>query len=151
MAPSVSVPCNAQYVAYQAFDSDDFDWRVDDLRSAITTAFPSVTDDSEWVGREDRAIASNGYAYFGVSEYCGLVSVWVVPRENDYAGGSWYVLRDRWISQIEAKFRRTVAGCFGTDLYRQGTFSNGEAFFQPMSGAQRGSMRLGYSSKDGWL
>ena len=151
MARSVSVPCNAQYVAYQAFDGDDFDWHVDDLRSAITDAFPYVTEDSEWVGREDRAIASNQYAYFGVSEYCGLVSVWVVPRENDYADDGRYGLRNHWISQIETKFRKTVAGCFGTDLYRQATFSNGEAFFQPMSGQQQGQMGLGYSSKEGWL
>jgi hypothetical protein len=36
-------------------------------------------------------------------------------------------------------------------LNRLGTFSNGEAYFAPADGRQRGSMGLGFTSKEGWL
>ena len=39
----------------------------------------------EWVDREDLAIAENGHAYFGVSEYCGCAAVWIVAK-TDYYG-----------------------------------------------------------------
>ena len=40
---------------------------------------------------------------------------------------------------------------FGQSLACVGRFSNGEAFFQPINGEQRGGMGLGFSSKEGWL
>ena len=123
MARSVSVPRQAAYVAYQSFPDDcdafDFSNSIEDLRSALMAAFPSVCEADRWASREDRIIASNQHADFGVSEYGGLVSIWVISNEGT-------PLAAAWVDQVEVKFRAAVAGCFGQDLRKQGSFSNGE-------------------------
>jgi hypothetical protein len=73
---------------------------------------------------------SNSYAYFGWSEYCGLVAVWVSAKEKDWnASGAWYSMRDKWIASIEKKFAKAVGKSCGVPLAKVGTFSNGEAVF----------------------
>ena len=107
---------------------DDFD---EDLKTLLAEAFPSLTPDEKWLGREDQALLSNSYAYFGWSEYCGLVAVWVSAKEPDYrASSAWEAMRDRWIASIEKRFAKTVGRAWGTHLIKVGTFSNGEVIFQ---------------------
>lgn len=152
MGRSVSVPRGAASVVYEACEFEDswgFEEAIEDLRGCLMRAFPSVTEDDRWLDREDHVIASNRFAQFGVSEYCGLVSIWMVPVDNDYADT--HGIRDRWIESVDAKFRKVASGCFGVGLNKLGTFSNGEAIFSPADGQQRGDMGLGFSSKEGWL
>jgi hypothetical protein len=159
MGRSVSTPTDARHVVYQSFECEDddcasyvFRFKLGDLRDALCATFASVSPDDRWLDREDRAIAGNSFAYFGVSEYYGLVAIWVVPKEPDWCERpGWEGLRDRWIDSIGPKFTATVSGVFGQDLVKQGTFSNGEAFFQPKNGQHKGAMGLGFSSKEGWL
>ena len=107
---------------------DDFD---EDLKTLLKEAFPSLSPDEKWLGREDKALLSNSYAYFGWSEYCGLVAVWVAAKEPDYrASSAWPAMRDRWIASIEKKFAKTVGRAWGVPLTKVGTFSTGEAVFQ---------------------
>ena len=106
---------------------DDFS---DDLKTLLKEAFPSLNPDERWLGREDKAILENAYAYFGISTYCGLVAVWVSAKEKDWNSSSaWYAMRDRWIASIEKKFAKTMARAWGVPLTKVGTFSNGEAVF----------------------
>ena len=106
---------------------DDFN---EDLKTLLAEAFPSLTPDDKWLGREDKAILENTYAYFGWSEYCGLVAVWVAAKEPDYrASTAWESMRDKWIASIEKKFSKVVSKSWGTPLNKVGTFSNGEAVF----------------------
>ena len=106
---------------------DDFS---DDLKTLLAEAFPSLSPVTKWLGREDKALLSNSYAYFGWSEYCGLVAVWVSFKEPDYrASSSWEAMRDKWIKSIGKRFAKTVAKAWGTPLTKLGTFSNGEAVF----------------------
>ena len=106
---------------------DDF---KEDLKTLLAEAFPSLEPDERWLGREDKALLSNSYAYFGWSEYCGLVAVWVSAKEPDYrASSAWCAMRDRWLASIEKKFAKTVGKAWGTPLTRVGTFSNGESVF----------------------
>ena len=106
---------------------DDFN---EDLETLLKEAFPSLTSDEKWLGSEDKAILENAYAYFGWSEYCGLVAVWVAAKEPDYrASSAWEAMQDRWISSIEKRFAKTVGKAFGTPLTKLGTFGNGEAVF----------------------
>ena len=106
---------------------DDFD---EDLKILLQEAFPSLTEDEKWLGREDQAILGNAYAYFGWSEYCGLVAVWVSAKEPDYrASAAWEAMRDKWIASIEKRFAKTVAKAWGVPLNKLGTFSNGESVF----------------------
>ncbi len=106
---------------------DDFN---EDLETLLKEAFPSLTPEEKWLGREDKAILSNSYAYLGWSEYCGLIAVWVAAKEPDYrASSAWGAMRDKWIKSIEKRFAKTVGKSWGTPLTKLGTFSNGEAVF----------------------
>lgn len=149
MGRSVSTPRHAEQVAYASFDGDEWDWSdaIDNLKGVAQYRYKSLRSCDHWVGNEDHAILENDHAYIGVSEYCGLVAVWVVPKGADrYSDPSGLAMN--WCNQISL---RPLAECFGTALHKQGTFSNGEAFFQPVSGKQQGAMGLGFSSKEGWL
>lgn len=155
MGRSVSTPSGTVYTSYAALDdecdSDDFAWHAEDFQREMRRAFPSLTECDEWVGREDHALLENTFAHFGVSEYCGLVAMWVCEKDLDWRDEHMVGLRDRWLSQVQQKFRKVAQSCFGRALVKTGTFSNGEGFFAPINGQQQGSMGLGYSSKEGWL
>ena len=111
---------------------DDFS---DDLKTLLKEAFPSLNPDEKWLGREDKAILENAYAYFGWSEYCGLVAVWVAAKEPDYrASSAWEAMQDRWIKSIERRFAKTVGRAWGKPLTKLGTFSNGESVFAQKKG-----------------
>lgn len=144
--------CGSEDVFYRD-QQMEFQGSRDYFVSRLTAAFPSVTACDEWVGREDHAVADNSHAYFGISEYCGLVAMWVLPKEVDlyYADSAWQGLRNAWCKSIERKFRSIAGDCFGQALRRQGSFSNGVNVFQPIDGRPRGAMGLGYTSREGWL
>ncbi len=142
MGRSVSSPHNASAVAYQTIevrdeddklvempDEHDLQWAfeslVEDLQEYAPTLWPSLRKCDEWLGREDHALLENDLAYMGISEYCGLVAVWIVPRTDRYGYESTANLCEAWCAQIEAKFLKT----FGT-LRKLGTMSNGESVFK---------------------
>lgn len=156
MGRSVSVASNSVHVEYAAFEcedeydsADDFQWHLDDFAEAVCKAFPSASACDEWLGREDHAVAENSFAYFGVSEYCGLVSLWVTPKDDDYATSTG--LRDHWIDSIGAKFTKVARNCFSQPLTCVGRFSNGEAIFNAVNAPNKGELGLGFSSKEGWI
>jgi len=168
MSRSVSVASGAVAVAYASlepvlvdeesneyreFDSDDFDFAVEDFQSYLSSLYPSLSACDSWLDNEDHVLLENKHCKVGVSEYCGLVSVWVVPKEDDgyYSDNHLTGLSAHWCDQVGAKIVKAGAGCFGNALVKQGTASNGEAFFQPVDGVQKGSMGLGFTSKEGWL
>ncbi len=106
---------------------DDF---AENLETLLKEAFPSLASDGKWLGREDQALLSNSYAYFGWSEYCGLIAVWVAFKEPDWnASSAWEAMRDKWIASIEKQFSKVVSKSWGSPLTNLGTFSNGEAVF----------------------
>ena len=151
MARSVSTPSGTAYVEYAAAELDEFDWRwaMQDFQDKLLRAFPSTSKCDRWPGREDHAVVENNYAMFGVSEYCGLVAMWVLPVDYEYSTSNGF--RDHWLDQIEKKFAAIAQSSFGTSLQCAGRFSNGEAIFNARSGQNQGAMGLGYSSKEGWL
>ena len=71
------------------------------------------------VGHEDHAILENGHCYIGVSEYCGLVSIWLVPKD-EYPD-----LSQKWCDQIGNKFYNLFS-----EYKHVATFSNGEAIYE---------------------
>lgn len=135
MGRSVSAPYNAssiRYVDVSEFDDEfDFEFFIEDLQSQVKALWPSMDCCDKWIGREDHAIMENNLAYIGVSEYCGLASVWIVSKAEDYLNTGYYEdialsnLSDGWVSQVVPNFDKT----FG-DLERVGVFSNGEAFYR---------------------
>lgn len=126
MGRSVSVPSGARVVAFDGVDTSEWDehdahyeweWIEEDAVSRIRAIAPSMSADEGWEGREDKVLASNGHARFGMSEYCGLISYWLVPEENGLA--------EAWCDRISPRF----INMFGS-LRRLGFMSNGEAVFE---------------------
>lgn len=115
-------------------DACQHDWQdfCDGVRSVIKDALPDFDDcGDKWLGREDLAILESYYHYVGVSEYCGLVAVWAVPKVDDY----YMDLRERAkVAAERAKLPELIAkaiGGSGLDRLRKvATFSNGEAVYR---------------------
>ena len=128
MGRSVSVPYRAEAVAYTAIDPDnveDFqDEVIEPLVYSLKKAFPSLYPDDEWLDREDHVILRNRLGLFGISEYCGLLAVWIVPADEESN------LSAPWCARAEAKLGAVVADVFGSRLAKVATASNGEAFFE---------------------
>ena len=127
MGRSVSYPSNA-VVAYSTFEVDPSwdcqgEWEdlVDGFRDQVAELFPSMERADKWLGREDHAVMANRHAWVGVSEYCGLVAFWIVPKDDT----GHEALSERWVAQVAERFTST----FST-LNRLGTFSNGEGVFE---------------------
>jgi len=130
MSRSVSRPNNTLILCYQHHDWDSEYWDdfIEDMRIDLQEMFPKLEPCDKWLGREDHAIMENGGAYVGVSEYCGLVAIWVVPK-TDRNTGEENALAYGWASSIHKRFTE-----FFGELAHMGTFSNGEAVFQRING-----------------
>lgn len=127
MGRSVSTPSGARVVAYDylEYEEDYDDWTypdfIEDIAAVAEDLWPSFRPVKKWAGREDRVLLENGFAQLGVSEYCGLVAIWVMPRGDVDCEA----LAIRWIDQIAPRFN----DLFGK-LDKMGTASNGESFFR---------------------
>lgn len=112
----------------------DWDDHIASLQTALSERYKSVGEADEWLDREDHAIAENRHAYFGVSEYCGLLCVWVVPKDGYryYTHDPEPAFAQRWVESIGKSFESIVADVFGTGntLRKLGTFSNGESVYE---------------------
>jgi len=108
----------------------ELDWEdfMENLRADAKALFPSLENCDKWLDREDHAILENRFAYFGISEYMGLVSIWLVLK-NDlhdyYDRRDWTGIATKWADQVKPKFEKN----FG-DLRKVGTFSNGEGVYE---------------------
>ena len=133
MSRSVSHPSGAVVCFRDVtdFEFDDWDWFIELITDSAKEAFPSMENADKWLDNEDHAILENSFAYIGVSEYCGLASVWMVRKENDlYYAEDIAIdnLADNWIGLVENKFCKM----FGE--YRKiGTASNGESFYEKVA------------------
>lgn len=135
MGRSVSVPTYAVSTAYislgDSMDTHDWDWFVDDIRAVLKHRYPSLSDADRWLGREDHVIASNCHADIVLCEYCGLVSLSIVPTQEDgWHYGPEQNLHDAWCNQVADGFRAVIAANWPT-YNRIGTMSNGVSVYQP--------------------
>lgn len=92
MGRSVSCPAGAQ-VAFLPLDNeedDDFEWEyqclVEQIRDAVSGAFPSFDPIDCWRGREDRVLMRNTFADIGISTYGGIAAVWLAERRDTRYG-----------------------------------------------------------------
>ena len=134
MGRSVDYLSNATKVWYCNPTPMEFheDWEdfMDNLIESLTYAFPSLHEPSRdrWDGRETKIILENANVEFGLSEYCGLVSLSVRPREDM---DTWTpALAERWINQVTHKITEVIKAYNG--LKRVGGFSNGESIYQKL-------------------
>lgn len=124
MGRSVSMPSGCTEVCFQTLSDDDAfgdDWEdfLDDITTRCIETWPSMYVADEWVGREDHAIVQNAHVWIGVSEYCGLVAIWLKVKDEENG------LSVQWAKRIAPKF----AKMFG-QLRQIGHMSNGEAVYR---------------------
>src|SRR5688572_16363822 len=118
MGRSVSYPPDA-VVTFGVFEGEDhFDWEdfADDFQWQVQRLFPRSYEADDWLGREDHVLMASEHAYFGLSEYGGLVAYWMVVRDDAERPG----LAEAWVRRAGPKFEAS----FGS-LRKVGTFSNG--------------------------
>lgn len=151
MGRSVSFASGSVAIAYQVPDlsytdedgtlhydvAELWDDYKEGLRSQIEHIFPSMKPCDQWMGTEDLAIMENNLAFIGVSEYCGMVSIWLKPKFASYRWlNSEECIPDEqasrhnnaarhWCSQVRDKFLSTF-----NHYNKLGTFSNGESFYK---------------------
>lgn len=125
MSRTVSYAIGATVVCYR--DVSDFEvqyeWEefIFWVRECAQECWKSLYETDKWIGSEDNAILENQHCHIGVSEYCGLASIWLLPRDDNGSPD----LASFWCSQIEEKFKRL----FG-EYAKVATFSNGEAYYK---------------------
>jgi hypothetical protein len=136
MGRSVSYP-QGSIVAFTVLgveDSDAWEFEYEGLREDLLERamlrFPSLEPHQGWRGREDRVVARNAFADFGVSVYGEVVAVWIVERnDGSYRDTDCRTVRSpraqRWLAQIAPKFDAE----FG-DYDCLGHMSNGEGVYR---------------------
>lgn len=103
-----------------------FDEEIDYIRDHIKERFPSFEKCDHWPERESHAIAENKLGMLVISEYCGLVSLGIVPTGECYYDEDTTGLARAWCEKYVAPWLRETYG----SLRKVGTFSNGEAVYE---------------------
>jgi hypothetical protein len=151
MGRSVNVPSGSVVVIYfparfhssedEDFTDDDYQWEWDDMvrdiQYSLKQSYPSLEDSDRWCDREGHVILENKVIDVVLSEYCGLCSLSLVPKdEPEY---TWKPLAEAnfaeaWATKVANGFRRVLHDDCGLDLYnRVGRFSNGESVYERAS------------------
>ena len=143
MGRSVNYLNNAEVVLYFPFESEysengeydedlsqmNWDDLIVNLSASIRAKLPSYYKADGWDGRETKIILKNSLCNIGISEYCGLVSLSVAPKNNEY--DEWHErFAIRHANQIENTLRKVLEDLGLTSLRKIGTFSNGESVFE---------------------
>ena len=115
----------SQYNEIEA--QDNWDYFIEDLKDRLKVKYKSLSECDKWLDREDYAILENDLVYIGLSEYMGLVCLWVVPKDFNYYEENKLNLAIKWCNSIEKGFLKEFS-----QLRRLGTFSNGESVFERM-------------------
>ncbi len=132
MGRSVDFLNNAEGIAYvdvSDFDDCGEDWSLfkENITYELMKKYPSLWECSKWEGHECHIILENNQVSVAVSEYCGLASISVAPKdgyEYDYS-------RD--LSGLNARNAHYIGKFIEENFgeYRKvATFSNGEAVFE---------------------
>jgi len=134
MGRSVNYLSNADLVLYfdGSFLENEFDW--EDFKSnliyKIKKKLKSYNECDKWDGNETRIFLENELAEIGLSEYCGLCSLSVRVRDDDYDEYFKEGIAKRHIKQIEKSLVKCLENTGVEILNRLGTFSNGCGVFE---------------------
>lgn len=141
MGRSVNYLNNAEVVLYFPYESENdgymnqLNWNdlIRNLQNEIKAKLPSYNNCDDWDNRETKIILENSFCNIGISEYCGLVSLSVAPKEFDSCYSDTVFKENFAINHaqsIKKTLEKVLANLSLTNLRKIGTFSNGEAVFQ---------------------
>lgn len=142
MGRSVSYLNNAEYVFYfptpeyqdeegqydESLGQMAWDDMMADLKAEIKAKLPSYNECNKWEGREDHIILRNNLCNIAISEYCGLCSLSIAVRSNDYWDNSHFASHHA--GHIRKTLEKILSDLGLTRLEKVGTFSNGESVYQ---------------------
>jgi hypothetical protein len=138
MGRSVNYLNNAEVVLYFPFENEYFEngeyneylsqmnWddMVINISAEIRAKLPSYYKVDKWDNRETKIILENNLCVIGISEYCGLVSLSVAPRDSDNLD-SFSTFRDNFAvshaNQIEKTLRKILEDLGLTNLRKVGS------------------------------
>jgi len=132
MGRSVNYLKNAEFKHYISTENIQDSWEWEDFKSDIVSIikekYKSFSECDEWEGNETKIILENNLAIVGISEYCGLTSISIAPKEFRYYEKDNTALAIKWINSISDNLEKLLDKNF--DCYRKiGTFSNGESVY----------------------
>ena len=125
MGRGVSYANGSVIIKYRHIDMED-EYEYEDLKANLScdlmAKYKSLSECEKWLGNEDLAILENDLVYIGLSEYCGVVSLWVVPKEN--LNNQELNLALSWCRKVEKNIFKDYA-----TLSRVGGFSDGTSVY----------------------
>lgn len=108
----------------EGLEQEDWQDFLDNIKYTAQEAVPSLAPINRWDERECRFILANGHFRLCVSEYCGLVAVGIVPRDDVAHPGLAAAGAEKAAKRIRAALEKRF------DVYAcAGRFSNGEAVY----------------------
>lgn len=148
MGRSVNYLNNAEYVIYFKADwinmdddnmlddyisSENWDDFMCNLTSSICSKLKSYCECDKWDDREVKIFLENELCEIGISEYCGLYSLSVRAKDDEFYG-----YRDSYkecfgkhhAKQVRKTLEKALQDTGGQILNRVGTFSNGIGVFE---------------------
>ena len=156
MGRSVSYLNNAETVIYFTADwinevDDEYLSQINwedfeaNLKSKITAKLKSYFKSDGWDGRETKILLSNDLCNIGLSEYCGLYSLSVAPKDFD----SYYpedAYKENFSKHHAEQIEKTLVKCLedcGCELLNKvGTFSTGCGVFKRAEKVFENSMQI---------
>lgn len=150
MGRSVNYLNNAEYVIY--FTSDflngideegnfseteammNWDNFIYNLKYEICKKLKSYSPCERWGNSETSIFLENNFAEIGISEYCGLYSLSIQIKEDEYSDYQERARRENLgknhIWQVKKSLENALLNCGVNLLNRVGTFSNGNGVYE---------------------
>jgi len=147
MGRSVSYLSNAEYVIYfnadwlngidenGEYNEDEAQWNWEDFKTnlvyEIKNKLKSYDDVEKWDCNEVMIFLENQLCEIGISEYCGLYSLSIRIKEEEFYTGQ---IKDGLAGNHAFQIRKTLEKCLincGVNLLNKiGTFSNGNSVYE---------------------
>jgi hypothetical protein len=136
MGRSVNYLNNAEYINYIDTSSIEENWEwndfVEEITNLIQNKYKSFSECNKWQGNETKIILENNLVNVGISEYCGLTSISIAPRQFRCYEKDNTALAINWINKVSNNMSEMLQKYF--DCYRKiGTFSNGESVLEKIN------------------
>lgn len=135
MGRSVNYHSDSYAVIYTHIPDNEVEIIWDEYKNDILNTFQQIAPSlceckPKWHNNEVCQFAENSLVTVWLSDYCGLISISFVPKEEGYCTGKYIEgLAKHWIDQVIPKLRKSLVP---NVLNKIGTFSNGESIYEKL-------------------